>query len=327
MLADAPCPKHMIFGPCQGVQDDGACELSDRACPFLTGRVGLPVPVFPRREPVPAVDSRSLRELHTGPIVLAELPSDSSDAEEHRKTVDTLRGTVHGVLLGDAPWARVQLPAVLRVQQVTASGLRAFVGLNCRDRNRVALESELLGIAEAGAAGVLCLTGDHPAIGGRPDAAAVFDLDSTRLASLAAGRGMTVLVAESPRALARDDLARLEHKAAAGAEAVIINHGDEADVRDFAVRAKQKLPELIRIASVPVVVSPAGQRRIEHYFPGAVRSEGVSATAGVQAAIDLARRLLGSGLFGGIDLSAAAGPGEQRAVSEAIAEVCAAVAA
>jgi hypothetical protein len=71
-------------------------------------------------------------------------------------------------------------------------------GLNCRDRNRVALEGELAALADAGAAAVHCVTGDHTAIGHRPDAAPVFDLDATRLAAAARAAGLLVSVAESP---------------------------------------------------------------------------------------------------------------------------------
>jgi methylenetetrahydrofolate reductase (NADPH) len=57
--------------------------------------------------------------------------------------------------------------------------------LSCRDRNRIALQADLLGASALGINNVLCLTGDHPRFGDHPDARAVFDLDSIQLAWLA----------------------------------------------------------------------------------------------------------------------------------------------
>ena len=82
--------------------------------------------------------------------------------------------------------ARVQFPPPTAPAR-GRRGLRPWAGLNCRDRNRVALEGELLALADVGAA-VHCVTGDHTELGHRPDAQPVFDLDSTRLTALARGR-------------------------------------------------------------------------------------------------------------------------------------------
>jgi methylenetetrahydrofolate reductase (NADPH) len=54
--------------------------------------------------------------------------------------------------------------------------------LQCRDRNRIALQADLMGASAVGIPNVLCLTGDHPRFGDHPDAKPVFDLDSTQLA-------------------------------------------------------------------------------------------------------------------------------------------------
>ena len=60
-------------------------------------------------------------------------------------------------------------------------GVEPVMQLQCRDRNRIALQSDLLGAAALGIPNVLLLTGDHPRFGDHPDAKPVFDLDSIQL--------------------------------------------------------------------------------------------------------------------------------------------------
>ncbi len=60
-------------------------------------------------------------------------------------------------------------------------GLTPILQLTCRDRNRIALQSELLGAAMLGIDNILCLTGDHTKMGDHPGAKPVFDLDSVSL--------------------------------------------------------------------------------------------------------------------------------------------------
>jgi 5,10-methylenetetrahydrofolate reductase len=61
------------------------------------------------------------------------------------------------------------------------AGLTPILQLTCRDRNRIALQSELLGAAALGIENILCLTGDHTKMGDHPGAKPVFDLDSVSL--------------------------------------------------------------------------------------------------------------------------------------------------
>ena len=70
------------------------------------------------------------------------------------------------------------LPACVMLQ---AAGLTPILQLTCRDRNRIALQSELLGAAALGIDNILCLTGDHTKMGDHPGAKPVFDLDSVSL--------------------------------------------------------------------------------------------------------------------------------------------------
>ena len=70
------------------------------------------------------------------------------------------------------------LPACVALKN---AGLTPILPLTCRDRNRIALQSELLGAAMLGIDNILCLTGDHTKMGDHPQAKPVFDLDSVSL--------------------------------------------------------------------------------------------------------------------------------------------------
>jgi methylenetetrahydrofolate reductase (NADPH) len=325
------CPKHMVAGPCEGVRLDGRCEIGDAPCVFLDTPPVLLPRVSPAPPTAPARDFLGLLDRRAA--VFVEMPADTLSLTTQQSVSRRLARGADAALLGDAPWSRVQLPPVLRARMAMDAGLRPLPGLNCRDRNRVALEGELAGLAAIGVPAVLCLTGDHPKLGHRPDASPVFDLDSVRLAALAAETGMVVAVAESPTTAPYPwRLERLETKHAAGARLCFINHGSEEDILRFADAARERMPDLRLVASVPLVVSPAGLARVAAFFPSAVPddlrllSESPGAfDAGIDRATEVARRMLASGMFSAVDLSAAAGDGEEERVAEALAECAARV--
>ena len=115
------------------------------------------------------------------------------------------------------------------------AGLTPILQLTCRDRNRIALQSELLGAAMLGIENILCLTGDHTKMGDHPGAKPVFDLDSVSLLHTACqlekgvDLGGQPLVGEPPK-FAKGavvspcsdsvdaQLAKMERKVMAGAE-------------------------------------------------------------------------------------------------------------
>ena len=124
------------------------------------------------------------------------------------------------------------LPACIALKN---AGLTPILQLTCRDRNRIALQSELLGAAMLGIENILCLTGDHTKLGDHPGAKPVFDLDSVSLlhavSQLEQGvdLGGNALVGEAPK-FAKGavvspcsdsvdaQLAKMERKVMAGAE-------------------------------------------------------------------------------------------------------------
>jgi len=96
-----------------------------------------------------------------------------------------LRGWVDAVNITDNQSATVRLSSLAGSVAAARGGVEPIMQLTCRDRNRIALQSELLAAAALGVPNVLIMTGDHPRHGDHADAAAVFDLDSIQLLRVA----------------------------------------------------------------------------------------------------------------------------------------------
>ena len=335
------CPKRMVYGPCGGVMADGGCEVDAALpCPFVDApTVRWAGPDATAQAPTGAAppdaggpgagDAARVAAAWaaTRPLVLADLPTAALDRAALLRSADLLAEGVDAVLIGDHPGARVQFPPSYRALLLRDRGVAVWAGLNCRDRNRVALEGELAALADAGAAAVHCVTGDHTAVGHRPDAAPVFDLDATRLAAAARATGLLVSVAESPCAPpAARRPARLAEKVRAGAQVCIVNHaGGRAPVAEFVAAG----PEIPYIACVPVVLG-AAQARLLAAFPGLVLPPGFLAgildapdpvVAGIDAAVRLAGELLGVPGVRGVDLGAVPVAGEEAATCRALATI------
>jgi methylenetetrahydrofolate reductase (NADPH) len=92
-----------------------------------------------------------------------------------------LRGWVDAANITDNQGAHVRLSSLAGSVLAAQAGVEPVMQLTCRDRNRVALQSDMIAAATLGIPNVLCLTGDHPVFGDHPDAKPVFDLDSVQL--------------------------------------------------------------------------------------------------------------------------------------------------
>lgn len=97
------------------------------------------------------------------------------------RTAEMLRGWVDAVNITDNQGSHVRLASWAGSLAAQAAGVEPVMQMTCRDRNRIALQSDLLGAAAMGIRNVLMLTGDHPKFGDHADAKAVFDLDSVQL--------------------------------------------------------------------------------------------------------------------------------------------------
>jgi len=108
-------------------------------------------------------------------------PPRGADAGAVARKVEPLRGWVDAVNITDNQSANARLSSLAGSVASLAAGVEPVMQLTCRDRNRIALQSELLSAAALGVPNVLLMTGDHPRFGDHPDAKPVFDLDSTQL--------------------------------------------------------------------------------------------------------------------------------------------------
>jgi methylenetetrahydrofolate reductase (NADPH) len=128
-------------------------------------------------------DSRLERVLRSGRFaVTAELnPPDSADAQAVYDRALVLAEVCDGINATDASGAHVHMSSVGVCALLTRAGYEPVMQVSCRDRNRIAIQGDLLGAAAMGVRNVLCLTGDGVQVGDQPEARPVFDLDSITL--------------------------------------------------------------------------------------------------------------------------------------------------
>lgn len=94
---------------------------------------------------------------------------------------------VAAVNVTDNQGANMRLSSLALAARLQQSGIETILQLTCRDRNRMALQSDLLGAAAFGIENLLLLSGDHSKFGDHPNARSVFDLDSVQLLDMTAG--------------------------------------------------------------------------------------------------------------------------------------------
>jgi methylenetetrahydrofolate reductase (NADPH) len=114
--------------------------------------------------------------------VTAEIgPPRGVDPHSVGQSAALLRGWVDAANVTDNQGAHVRLSSLAGSLLAAEAGVEPVMQLTCRDRNRIALQSDLIAAATLGIPNVLLLTGDHPVFGDHPDAKPVFDLDSVQL--------------------------------------------------------------------------------------------------------------------------------------------------
>src|SRR5262245_15826122 len=115
-------------------------------------------------------------------VITAEVtPPVSADPAELLAKALPLKGLADAVNVTDGAGARPHLGAVTAATMLVEQGIEPILQLTCRDRNRIALQSDLLGAAASGIRNLLVLRGDDPSAGDQPDAKPVFDLDTRAL--------------------------------------------------------------------------------------------------------------------------------------------------
>src|SRR5258706_15897 len=216
------------------------------------------------------------RRLRDGSFVItAELsPPVSTDPSELIEHALALRGLVAAINVTDGAGSKAHMSSLAASHFLVRSGVEPILQMTCRDRNRIALQAELLGAAALGIRNILALRGDDPKLGDQPDAKAVFDLDTNALLATAQrmrteGRLPTGAEIKGPvrfvlgaAELPVDPLPGwrpdgLISKMQAGAEVIPTQFCMDADAarrypaRLLALGGAQKLPILIGIAPTP----------------------------------------------------------------------------
>lgn len=115
-------------------------------------------------------------------VITAEVgPPKGVDIQEMLENAELMRGKVDAINVTDQQSSVMRLGSLPVCRLLVERDLEPVFQVTCRDRNRVALQSDLLGAYTLGIKNVLCLTGDFIALGDHPQAKAVFDLDSVSL--------------------------------------------------------------------------------------------------------------------------------------------------
>ncbi len=114
--------------------------------------------------------------------VTAELaPPDSALAEDVYERARVFDGCVDGMNATDGSGANCHMSSVAMCALLTNVGYSPVLQISCRDKNRIAIQGDVLGAAAMGVSNILCLSGDGVQVGDHPEAKPVFDLDSMSL--------------------------------------------------------------------------------------------------------------------------------------------------
>ncbi|HID06959.1 MAG TPA: 5,10-methylenetetrahydrofolate reductase, partial [Armatimonadetes bacterium] len=119
-------------------------------------------------------------------VISAEVgPPKGTNVEGVLEEAEKLRDRVDAFNVTDQQSSVMRLGSLVTCYLLKQRGLEPIYQVTCRDRNRIALQSDLLSAGVLGIENVLCLTGDHVSLGDHPQAKPVFDLDSVQLLKVA----------------------------------------------------------------------------------------------------------------------------------------------
>jgi len=142
----------------------------------------------PINSPLPPISSEShfQQAAQAGDfLVTAEvMPPKGGDVSHMVQMAQTLRGRVHAVNITDGSRAVMRMSSMAAAAVLRQQGIEPICQMACRDRNRIALQADLLGAYALGIRNILALTGDPVKAGDHKEARSVFDLESVRLLQL-----------------------------------------------------------------------------------------------------------------------------------------------
>ena len=158
---------------------------------------GYPLPILPGH----TSPGRLERVLRAGAFaVTAELaPPDSADPDDVYQRARVFDGYVDAINATDGSGANCHMSSLAVCALLTRVGYAPVMQISCRDRNRIAIQGDILGGAAMGVCNMLCLTGDGVQAGDHPQAKPVFDLDCMSLLDI----GRRCATSTASRAAAR----------------------------------------------------------------------------------------------------------------------------
>jgi len=221
--------------------------------------------------------------------VTAEMaPPDSANPEDVYRRAAILADAVDSINATDASGANVHMSSLAVSALLLRAGCSPVMQISCRDRNRIAIQGDVLGAAALGVRNVLCLSGDGVQNGDHPDAKPVFDLDSIALldtlrtlrdeSRFLSGRPISsppqlfLGAAENPSSLPGElRVARLRKKIEAGAQFIQTQYCfDMPRLQEFMRRVRDA--ELDRkvfiLPGIGPLASAGGARWIQTHVPG-----------------------------------------------------------
>ena len=324
MACPSNCAKQMRNGPCGGVRADGTCEVYPAMrCVWVEAangqkRIGdrsnsLLEPIdhrlWNRSSWLQVIDGTHTEPVALHPYAPAARPSfafeqacasgrfvttvevsppDSADPAELIARAVRFRDLVDAINITDGAGANCHMSSAAAAAILAATGLNPVAQFSCRDRNRIALQGDILGAAALGVRNILCLTGDDVSQGDHPNAKPVFDIDSISLlrmtaqmrdgSTFASGRKIEVAPNLFLGATAnpfvppyRDRIDNLEKKIDAGAQFLQTQFCfDVPMLADFMreVRAHQLHKRCAIIVGVGTLSSAKALRRMVKHVPG-----------------------------------------------------------
>jgi len=284
-----------LIGGCCGTTPDHIKAISTAVRPLQhsTRKPSARATTAPRTEldavePVPLAERSALAAaLESGEFATSVevVPPRGCYPGKLLNAVKKLKGKVHAINIPDGPRASSRMGALaLAVRIEQDLGIETILHYCCRDRNLLAMQSDLLGARALGVKNILIITGDPPKVGDYPDATAVFDVDSIGLTNMVnrlnhgldlgsnpIGKptGYLIGVGVNPGAVnLEQELSRFEYKVEAGAEFAITQPVfDQRLLEDFLKKIEHcRIPIL---AGIWPLVSYRNAQFMNNEVPGA----------------------------------------------------------